>query len=199
MRSGDLFGTTAPRQPQQRRYRVRDRQEWQQLQQHADSAASFTAADGSVPRDGLLLDAAGDLIGTTQTGGANGDGVRVRAGRCPTPITTVDSTTTVINTDPPMCPDRDDHQCGRGEQRRTQTITGTVTSDAVGRRPDRDPDRQRHDAGHRDGAVQWQLRDERDVAEPGRQFDRRDRYRQLSASPAAVRRWSTRSTILHRR
>jgi hypothetical protein len=51
------------------------------------------------------VDAAGDLLGTTGQGGANSDGeVFELAALSQTPIVTVDSTTTVINTDPPVSP-----------------------------------------------------------------------------------------------
>lgn len=35
---------------------------------------SFNGANGSEPYGGLIADAKGDLFGTTQTGGADGDG-----------------------------------------------------------------------------------------------------------------------------
>ncbi len=36
---------------------------------------SFTGADGQSPQAGVILDSAGNVYGTTQYGGANGDGV----------------------------------------------------------------------------------------------------------------------------
>jgi hypothetical protein len=67
--------------------------------------ATFNSTNGRYPLSGLIMDAAGDLLGTTGQGGANGDGeVFELAALSTTPIATVDSTTTVINTDPPVPP-----------------------------------------------------------------------------------------------
>ena len=51
---------------------------------------SFNGADGALPYGGLIADAAGDLFGTTDRGGANGDGtvfeiVKTGAGYASTP------------------------------------------------------------------------------------------------------------------
>ena len=60
---------------------------------------SFSGTSGMPPSGGLVMDAAGNLIGTTDFGGANNDGVVFEllkgTGQA------VDSTTTVINSDPP--------------------------------------------------------------------------------------------------
>jgi uncharacterized repeat protein (TIGR03803 family) len=59
--------------------------------------ASFTGADGSDPRGGLIADAAGNLIGTTEFGGSSDDGTvfeiaRTAGGYAGTPITLVNFT-----------------------------------------------------------------------------------------------------------
>jgi uncharacterized repeat protein (TIGR03803 family) len=53
--------------------------------------ASFNGANGVIPISGLIADAAGDLFGTTDGGGANGDGTvfeaRIGGGYARTPAT----------------------------------------------------------------------------------------------------------------
>jgi uncharacterized repeat protein (TIGR03803 family) len=58
---------------------------------------SFTVADGLFPTDGLIIDAAGDLFGTTQYGGADDDGTvfelaRTKGGYASAPTTLVSFT-----------------------------------------------------------------------------------------------------------
>ena len=55
---------------------------------------TFNGADGSIPAGSLIADASGDLLGTTATGGANGDGtvfeiVKTPAGYASNPVTLV--------------------------------------------------------------------------------------------------------------
>jgi uncharacterized repeat protein (TIGR03803 family) len=93
---------------------------------------SFNSTDGIAPGGSLIMDAAGDLLGTTDQGGANGDGeVFELAALSPTPIATVDGTTTVINTDPPVPPTVTITSAAEASNVANQTITGTVTTDAV--------------------------------------------------------------------
>jgi len=66
--------------------------------------ASFNGADGAEPGGSLIMDAAGDLFGTTDGGGAKYDGVVFELARGLMPIATVDSTTTVVNFDPAAPP-----------------------------------------------------------------------------------------------
>jgi hypothetical protein len=91
--------------------------------------ASFNDTDGEDPVN-LIVDAAGDLLGTTVAGGANNDGTVFELPfGSPFAITpTVDSTTTVINTDPPVPPVVTITTAAEVVSVATQTITGTVTS-----------------------------------------------------------------------
>ena len=66
--------------------------------------ASFNGSDGQGAIGSLLMDAAGDLFGTTDGGGAKYDGVVFELARGLMPIATVDSTTTVVNFDPAAPP-----------------------------------------------------------------------------------------------
>ncbi len=55
---------------------------------------SFNGSDGASPRGSLIADASGDLFGTTELGGANGDGTvfeiaKTAAGYASTPTTLV--------------------------------------------------------------------------------------------------------------
>jgi uncharacterized repeat protein (TIGR03803 family) len=79
---------------------------------------SFTGgADGADPHGSLTIDAAGDLFGTASEGGISGTGVNagtvfelVRTGSVYTFLSAIDTTTSVIDSDPAVAP----------------TITGTV-------------------------------------------------------------------------
>jgi uncharacterized repeat protein (TIGR03803 family) len=79
---------------------------------------SFTGgADGADPHGSLTIDAAGDLFGTASEGGVSGTGVNagtvfelVRTGSVYTFLSAIDTTTSVIDSDPAVVP----------------TITGTV-------------------------------------------------------------------------
>ena len=74
MRPATLFGTTFGRD-RRRRHRVRDREERQRLQRHADGVGLVRRAPmATIPTGGLVMDATGDLFGTTEIGGANSDG-----------------------------------------------------------------------------------------------------------------------------
>ncbi|MEA2922746.1 MAG: hypothetical protein QOF07_2711, partial [Bradyrhizobium sp.] len=88
---------------------------------------AFTGgADGQNPEAGLTIDAAGDLFGTASDGGVSGTGINygtvfelVRTGSVYTFLSAIDTTTSVIDSDPAVAP----------------TITGTLagqttTSDA---------------------------------------------------------------------
>jgi hypothetical protein len=91
----------------------------------------------------LIIDAAGNLLGTTQQSTNGGGEVFELTALAATPIATTDSTTTVINTDPPVSPTVTITSAAEAGNIATQTIAGTVTSpDAtvVGRQ-DRDLDR----------------------------------------------------------
>jgi uncharacterized repeat protein (TIGR03803 family) len=138
---------------------------------------SFNGTNGNDPYGNLIMDAHGDLLGTTWHGGANGYGVVYEVvktatgysstpvvltsfngtnangstgallmdgagnlfGTSPgntvfelpvassTPISTVDSTTTVINTDPPIPPTVTITSAAEASNVASQTITGTVT------------------------------------------------------------------------
>jgi hypothetical protein len=60
---------------------------------------AFNNANGNEPLAGLISDAAGDLFGTTDEGGANDDGEVFEIAASLSPVPTVDSTTTVIDND----------------------------------------------------------------------------------------------------
>ncbi|MCK1494931.1 hypothetical protein IVB14_32120 [Bradyrhizobium sp. 180] len=91
--------------------------------------SSFTNANGSSPEAGLFIDSAGDLFGTTYNGGANSDGEVFELVATPaTPIPTLDSTTTVINSTPPAPPTVTITSAAVAGKTAAQTITGTVTS-----------------------------------------------------------------------
>lgn len=66
--------------------------------------ASFNGSDGQGAIGSLLMDTAGDLFGTTDGGGAKYDGVVFELARGLMPIATVDSTTTVVKSDPAVPP-----------------------------------------------------------------------------------------------
>jgi uncharacterized repeat protein (TIGR03803 family) len=94
--------------------------------------ASFNGTDGEYPYASLITDAAGDLLGTTEEGGASNKGVVFElATPSATSIAAVDSTTTVINSDPPVAPTVT-ITSAEASSVASQTITGTLTSpDAV--------------------------------------------------------------------
>ena len=66
--------------------------------------SSFNTYNGSDPRGGLFIDAAGNLLGTTVAGGNfnSGDVFSITGPFTPTP--TLDTTTTVIDADPAVAP-----------------------------------------------------------------------------------------------
>ena len=57
------------------------------------TVATFTGANGSQPLGGLTIDAAGDLFGTTATGGADGDGTLFEISKATGELTTLASFT----------------------------------------------------------------------------------------------------------
>jgi uncharacterized repeat protein (TIGR03803 family) len=54
--------------------RAHSRQPRETQMANLTTLVSFTGPDGSGPAGSLIADASGDLFGTTETGGANGDG-----------------------------------------------------------------------------------------------------------------------------
>jgi uncharacterized repeat protein (TIGR03803 family) len=85
---------------------------------------SFNGTDGKDPFAGLFADAAGDLFGTTEIGGANSDGVVFELSS----NATADITTTVINSDSPVVPTVTITSAVEASSAAGQTIAGTVTS-----------------------------------------------------------------------
>ena len=71
--------------------------------------ASFNGSNGALPITSLITDSAGDLFGTTAGGGLNNDGAVFELANF-TPTATIDTMTSVTDTDPAVA----------------QTITGTV-------------------------------------------------------------------------
>ena len=73
--------------------------------------------------ESLLIDAVGDLLGTTaKSGGANSDGEVFELSY----NDTVDSTTTVINSDPAVAPTMTISSAAEASNNAAQTITGTL-------------------------------------------------------------------------
>ena len=62
---------------------------------------TFSGANGDFPYGSLISDAAGDLIGTTAFGGADGDGTVFEL---PYALLTIDSATVVVDSDPAVAP-----------------------------------------------------------------------------------------------
>jgi uncharacterized repeat protein (TIGR03803 family) len=62
--------------------------------------ASFDGADGATPQAGLVMDPSGDLYGTTQKGGAYGDGSVFMVPRGSSTIETVASFDGANGSDP---------------------------------------------------------------------------------------------------
>jgi hypothetical protein len=84
------------------------------------------STNGNDARGYLMMDAAGNLIGTTSSGGAGSVG-EVYELAFSTPAT-IDSTTTVINSDPQVVPTVTITSAAAAGKTATQTITGTVVS-----------------------------------------------------------------------
>ncbi len=87
-----------------------------------------TFSGGGDPFGGLIFDAAGNLLGTTPVGGPNGDGMIFELLKKVTSFTTVDSNTTVINSDPAVPPTVTITSAGEASNVAAQTITGAVAS-----------------------------------------------------------------------
>jgi uncharacterized repeat protein (TIGR03803 family) len=89
---------------------------------------SFNGANGKDPQGSLIMDSAGDLFGTTAAGGSNSKGTVFELATRQVPVPTVDSTTTVTNTDPPVAPVVKITSAAEASNVASQTITGSVTS-----------------------------------------------------------------------
>ena len=73
--AGNLFGTTFVWWDERQQHQHSRSPMWgERLRQYADHARHFNGTNGANPFAGLIADAAGNLFGTTQSGGTNGDG-----------------------------------------------------------------------------------------------------------------------------
>jgi uncharacterized repeat protein (TIGR03803 family) len=95
---GDLFGTTVNGSDGTVFEVVKTAQGYAST---PTTLVTFNASDGAYPIGNLILDARGDLFGTTEFGGANGDGtvfeiVKTAQGYASAPTTLVTSTARTV-------------------------------------------------------------------------------------------------------
>ena len=122
----------------QRRHGVRDRQHRHRLR-HARPPrwSPFNGGNGGNPMGGLITDAAGDLFGTTSSGGADGDGTvfeiaNTATGYATSPTTLVTFTGGDDGADPGRRPD---HRHRRRPVRHDETAAGRTATARCSRSP----------------------------------------------------------------